>query len=747
MKGLGALGAAVLLMPQAGPAPTADREFLTSIRPVLEAHCFACHNPKKKKSDIDLTAARGEADLGRQGDTWLRVLAQLKGRAMPPDDAPSPLPDAARERLSAWLEAALDRIDERAPRDPGRPVLRRLNRTEYDNTIRDLVGIDVRAAEDFPADDVTEGFDNVGEALTLPPLLLEKYMDAADRILARAVVADGPVRLLEHRVAAATLPPAKDRPKGDVLDLRLEREVPLPVELPEAGRYEVRLTGRADDPPDGGTVVVVKLEGVDLGVVRVPTESGTYGAWLELPAGARRLSLRHSEPKAYAKGEKGPDTTLHLERVEVVGPERALSHRRIFAADGETEAAARTILAGFATRAFRRPAAKDEVDRLVALYAAARKEGRSHAQAVRRGLWAVLVSPQFLFRVEREGTEVDGWALASRLSYFLWSTMPDEALLAAQGRLRDPAVLRAQLKRMLADPRSASLVENFAGQWLGLRRLQHAEPDRELFAGFGEPLRQAMADEVRLFFAHLLREDRPVTDLLDADYTFLNERLARHYGIKDVKGDAMRRVALADGRRGGVATMAAVLTITSHPTRTSAVKRGKWILEELLGAPPPPPPPDVPELDQATQNRPDAASLSLRQRLELHRADPRCAGCHKAMDVLGLGLENYDAVGRWRDKEAGKPIDVAGTLPTGESFKDPAGLKRLLAARKDEFARTIVEKMLVYALGRPLERSDRREVKRIAALLRENGYRMSALLEGVVTSYPFLYRRPAEKTP
>jgi hypothetical protein len=366
---------------------------------------------------------------------------------------------------------------------------------------------------------------------------------------------------------------------------------------------------------------------------------------------------------------------------------------------------------------------------------------------------SILVSPHFLFRVEQDSADHDDagavrlndWELASRLSYFLWSTAPDETLmaLAAQGAWHTPEALREQRRRMVSDPRSRALVDDFAVQWLGLRKLELVQPDRAMFPGFTEALRRAMADEARCLFDHLLRENGSILDLLDADYTFLNETLARHYKIKDVTGEAMRRVELKDHARGGVLTMAGILTITSHPTRTSAVKRGKWVLEEILGTPPPPPPPNVPELDRASKDRPDAKSLTLRQRLEVHRADPQCFGCHRRMDVLGLGLENYDAVGRWREIEAGKKIDVSGVLPTGEKFATPVDLKKILAANRDEFARALTEKFFVYAMGRPVERCDRREIRRIAGELRKGGYSLSALIEGVVGSYPFRHRRPA----
>jgi hypothetical protein len=755
---ISALAFLALLPPLPAALPQdSSGEFETRVRPLLASHCFGCHGPKKREAKLDLSTVRTEAELARDPRIWLQVVKQVRGRFMPPEDAPKPLPEADRERIWSWLEGAVARIDDRAPRDPGRVTLRRLNRAEYTNTIRDLVGLELSPADDFPADDVSEGFDTLGDVLSLPPMLLEKYLDAADRVLDRAIVTDGPVVLLEKRVEAESL--AREGARDGVVEMPFEREFTVALSVPASGRYEIRARGRQERSPDGAAVIAVKVDGVESALVSV-REEGTASAAFELAAGERRLGIRHTPPRAFQKNETVPDTRLFLDWIEIAGPERAASHRRIFfvepgAGEAAERDAARRIVERFAARAFRRPVSSDEVGRLVALYDAGRRKGKGFAAAVRLGLWSILVSPHFLFRVERDTADRDesghvrlgDWEIASRLSYFLWSTMPDGPLLelAARGKLRDPAVLRSEVRRMLADGRARALVENFGLQWLGLRRFDQVHPDREMYPVFTEPLRQAMVEEVRLFLANLVREDRPILDLVDADYTFLNERLARHYGIAGVKGDPMRRVPIADRNRGGVITMAAVLTLTSHPTRTSAVKRGKWILDEILGAPPPPPPPNVPELEQASRNRPDAASLTLRQRLELHRADPACTNCHKRMDVLGLGLENFDPVGRWREKDAGKRIEAGGTLPTGESFAGVAELKKVLAASRDEFARAAAEKMFVFALGRPLEGGDRREVRRAVEELRRGEYRFSALVEAVATSYPFRHRRAAGK--
>jgi hypothetical protein len=745
---------ALILLFAAPPAAPQDkaRDFETRIRPLLDTYCVSCHGPRKQKAKVDLSPARSEADLARNPDLWLRALHQIKTRAMPPEEEKKQPSDADRDLLAGWLEGAMDRVDDRAPKDPGRVTVRRLNRAEYNNTIRDLTGLDLHPADDFPADDVSDGFDTLGDVLSLPPLLLERYVDAAERILDQAIVADGPADLLEKKVEGTALA------KEGVLDLSLDKKVETKITAPATGRYEIRVRASQKKGAEGAAVVVAYIDGVDMALLRIQAEQGkpeVYSAGFPMQAGERRLSLRHSHHRAPNKGDPIPDTHLYLESYEIVGPERSLSHRRIFQSDPEDRDGARRILDRFAARAFRRPLAAGESDRLIALYDDARKKGKAFVPAVRQGLWSILVSPHFLFRVERDTPDRDeagsvkltDWELASRLSYFLWSTMPDAALLdlAARGKLRDPAVLKEQARRMTADPKARALVDNFAGQWLGLRKLETIQPDHGMFPSFNETLRRAMIEEPSLFFERLMRDDRSILELVDADYTFLNEPLAKHYGIKDVKGDAMRRVDLKDPNRGGVLTMAGILTLTSHPTRTSAVKRGKWILDEILGAPPPPPPPNVPELNEASKDRPDAKALSLRQRLELHRADPQCFGCHRRMDTLGLGMENYDPIGRWRENENGKRIDVAGVLPTGEKFTTPGQLKKILAGCKDDFARAVTEKMFVFALGRAIERSDRREIRRVIESLRRNDYRFSTLIEEVVTSYPFRHRRPIRK--
>jgi len=727
-------------------------------RPLFEKYCVECHGGKQTKADIDLTHLKSEADLEADQQLLLDIVAQLDSHAMPPEKA-EPLPDAERQVLIAALTEAIDAIDSRAPKNPGRTPLRRLNRAEYRNAIRDLIGIDLPLTDDFPADDVAHGFDNVAEALTLSPLLLEKYLAAAERVLEHAVLTDGAPVLIEEKVAGIAMTGAPPGAPGGAVELPLDAEVSATMEVPSAEDYTVRLQVSQRGASGEPATVVLKVDGVDAKVWSLFQENQTTvrEAVIALGAGARKLSVRHTWHMNLPKEKAAPDVKLTVESLEVTGPAKAAAHRRIFhvneidAGVCEREAAER-ILQQFAMRAFRRPAETGEVERLLRLYDDGRAAGKSHVEAARLPLLSVLVAPQFLFRIERDRSirdevgafRLSDWELASRLSYFLWSSMPDEELFrrASQGELRDPALLRAEVSRMLADPKAQALSENFAAQWLGLRRFETATPDAEMFPAFTASLRRAMAAEVQLFFEAVVREDRGIGEFLNAEWTVGNEELARHYRVKDVLGGTMRKIPLAGTPRGGVLTMAAVLTANSYPTRTSPVKRGKWVLEEILGAPPPPPPPNIPELETPAKGEKPASTV--RERLERHRADPNCAGCHVRMDALGLGLENFDAIGRWRDKEGDHAIDASGTLPRRKSFKGPVELKALLAEHQQEFARTLVEKMFVYALGRGLQRSDRREVKRVTESLAQNGWRFSSLIAEIASSYPFQFRLAPE---
>jgi hypothetical protein len=641
-------------------APVLKTEKLTfagNVKPLLEEYCYDCHGGGAKKGGFALDIYPDEAALVKDRKTWDHVLNNVRNRVMPPEKKPQPT-DAQRDLIAAWIESEVFKIDCNHP-DPGRVTIRRLNRAEYNNTIRDLVGVNFQAAADLPADDSGYGFDNIGDVLSLPPVLLEKYLAAAEKILNAAIVSND---------SAGS----------------------------QAGKS-------------------------------VPT--------LQKPAG-------EGEPKAEMKSPANADPSALPE-----------SHKRIFVRQPTPETkkeVAREIIANFGKRAYRRPVTTGELERLVKLFEMGDRDGENFEKSVKLALEAVLVSPHFLFRGELQPDPdnsqsvhpISEFSLASRLSYFLWSSMPDDELLAQAERETLRKNLEAQVRRMLKDPKARALVDNFAGQWLQIRDLQLVRPDWEEFPEFDKPLRVAMQKETELFFEHILREDRSVLDFLDGDYTFVNERLARHYGFPNVKGDEFQRVSLKGTPRGGVFTQASILTITSNPTRTSPVKRGKWVLENLLGTPPPPPPPEVPEL---SEKKDAVLSGSLRQRMEQHREKPMCASCHARMDPIGFGLENFNAIGEWRGQDGKFPIDPSGQLVSGESFKGPAELRSvLLAKKKEEFVRCLAEKVLTYALGRGLEYYDKCAVNSIAKGLAENHYTFSALVLEVVKSVPFQMRRGEE---
>jgi hypothetical protein len=606
--------------------PEGKTAFSREVPPLLLEYCVTCHGGAKPRGQLPLDQLAQKPDFAKNIVAWEKVLTVLRGGDMPPPGRKRPEP-AVFQRAAAAIDAELERTYARLPRDPGRVTIRRLNRVEYRNTIRDLMGVDYPATEELPSDDVGYGFDNIADVLSLAPVHLEKYLAAAEKIVS---------------------------------------EVFLDVK-----RRERFLSWRGD--------------------ARNPRE------------------------------------------------------------------AARRILTEFARRAYRRPVSPQEVERLLQLVDKARQDGDGPEEALQVAFKAVLVSPHFLFRIERDPAPdekrplplpaeryvpgvypISEYELATRLAYFLWSSMPDEELfqLADKGQLRQN--LDAQVKRMLQSPKSRALVENFAGQWLQLRNLSSIMIDPKLFPRYDAFMRESMQRETEMYFEYILREDRSILEFLDSDYTFLNERLARHYGIEGVQGLEMRLVKLPDRRRGGILTHASILTVTSNPTRTSPVKRGKFILENILGTPPPPPPADVPELDN---DKNAVLTGSLRQRMEKHRENPGCAVCHVKMDALGFGLENFDAIGAWRTKDGSFEIDPSGTLPDGTTFRNPAELRQALLQQADQFRRCLAEKLLTYALGRGLEPTDNVFLREIVAQTKQGGDRFSALILAIVHSDPFQLRR------
>jgi cytochrome c553 len=740
----------------AKPAP-AQASFASDVKPLLETYCFTCHGNGKKKGGLALDKWASPDAVVQDQKTWKHVLNALRTGEMPPDEEKQPTL-AEREKIMAWIDRAVFFVDPANP-DPGRVTIRRLNRAEYNNTIRDLVGVDFRPADDFPADDTGYGFDNIGDVLSLPPVLFERYLAAAEKIISLAILNDHKPRPEKIEVDLFKI---TGGPKaGTTTDARKidDHESSVQVELPVPGEYQIKMTLQSAKVGDEPTKLEWKFNGQPL---PAPSLAGrkdakevlTAKARVEKP-GAYPLTLRVANPLAEPQKEQGRPVTRNftVRQIIFMSPPQPVkappSQLRIFApgrGQPTLEKAARAILASFGQRAFRRPLAPAEIERFFWIAKQAEKKGANFEQAVQTGLTAILVSPHFLFRGElqaepdnpKSAAPINEWALAARLSYFLWSTMPDDALYAEAQRGTLRKNLAVQVKRMLADPKAGELVKNFAGQWLQLRNLKVVQPDAKTFPNWDQALAAAMERETEMLFQAIMREDRSVLDFIGADFTHVNERLARHYRIPGVEGEAFVKVTAPKDRPGGILGHGSFLTLTSNPTRTSPVKRGKYVLENLLGTPPPPPPPEVPDLDD--KNRKELTG-TLRQRLEQHRADPTCAGCHARMDPIGFGLQQFDAIGALRDREDGAPIDSAGVLASGEAFNGPAELRAILLAKKrTDFLRCCGEKMLTYALGRGLEFYDRPAIEKIARSL-DTTPNFSNLVLEVVSSVPFQMRR------
>ena len=748
---------------ESGPQldPAAAEAFAGQVKPFLNKYCTHCHGGEKPKADLNLDKYAEAAAAAKDRSVWEKVLENVRDGLMPPDPETKP-GQAERDAVTGWIEKQFVEIDCGLAKDPGRVTIRRLNRTEYNNTIRDLCHVDFRPADDFPADDVGYGFDHIGDVLSMPPILLEKYLSAAEQIAEKAIYVHGPEKTALHRFDAADAGHEGGSARGRGWAFPSSGAVFVDFDFPAPGLYALRGKAFGQQAGNEPCKMAFRLDGKQVHVADVTAVDGdaaTYETQLRIGPGKKRFALAfindYYNPEA--PDPKDRDRNLFVDALEIQGPldgpppAPPESHQRIIFVQPEANnhrQSAEKILKLFASRAYRRRATKDEIARLVKFVDDADARGESFERGIQLAMEAVLVSPHFLFRVEldREPNNpraihpIGEFELASRLSYFLWSSMPDDELfrLAAHNKLRERDALERQVRRMLKDPKSRALVDNFAGQWLEIRRLKTLTPDAKRFPSFDEELRAAMLQETELFFAAVMDEDRSVLDFLAADFTFLNERLAKHYGIGGVAGPEFRRVKLDNPDRGGLVTQASVLTVTSNPTRTSPVKRGKWILEELFNSPPPPPPPDAGELKEDEQV---ALSGSLRQRMEQHRANPSCAACHARMDPLGFGLENFDAIGAWRDRDGEFAIDASGELPDGSKFKRPAELKEILKAKKDDFARCLAEKMLTYALGRGLEYYDKCAVDEIADQLAKHDYKFSALILEIVASDPFQLRR------
>lgn len=722
--------------------------------PVLQKYCMQCHGGAKPRAGFDVSKLNDQTDR----KTWEKVIRALHAREMPPEDKPQPSA-AERDKLLAFLDQKLAVVDcTKGVRDPGRVTLRRLNRVEYNNTIRDLLNVTFNPADDFPSDDVGYGFDNIGDVLSMSPLLMEKYLAAAERIMIPVVelaLAQRDPKPPLRRYVSGDLRATIDAPRiqpGNARQLGSNGALFVMHDFPADGEYLFRIRAYGDQGGPDPVRMVLRLDGVDaktFDVRAVVRRSEEYTFKMKVQAGKRRVAAAFTND-FYDEKEK-IDRNLYVQFIEVEAPPTLgvnKDYTRLFVAlptDKVTkDEAARKILGAFLRRAFRRPTTPAEVDRYLKLFTLADKQGEPFEKAIGLALQGALCSPHFLFKIEKDPEKpqtirtLDEHELAVRLSYFLWSTMPDEELmtLADKGELRKN--LTAQVRRMMKDERIKALTENFAGQWLQTRNLKTLAPDRNLFPNYSDNLRDDMIKEVELFFNEVVEKDLSLVTFLDADFTHVNERLAKHYGIRDVIGSQFRRVTLKDTPRGGVLTMAAILTTTSNPTRTSPVKRGKWILENVLNAPPPPPPPGAGEL---SEDKAIVESAPLRQRMEMHRAKPDCAICHNRMDALGFAFENFDAVGAWREKDGKFPIDPAGELPGGEKIKSATDLKQVLRKRGDAFARCLAEKMLTYALGRGVEYTDKCVVDDVVAALKKDEMKFSRLVLAIVESDAFQKRR------
>lgn len=743
---------------------------------MVDQHCAGCHNRQVKNGGLDLESIRRD-EVAQHPEVWERVVRRLRARQMPPLGMKRP-DEMTYNTVVTYLSDLLDRASGLHP-NPGRTdTFRRLTRTEYQSALRDLLAVDIDANDLLPKDEASHGFDNVTVA-DLSPTLLDRYISAA------------------QKVSRAAIGALRRSPGGDTFriraDLTQEEHVEglpigtrggalIPYTFPRDGEYEVQIRLARDRneeieglrSPHALELLLdrkrVKLfpvvpppdkdyERVDQALkLRFPVNAGPHllgVTFLKTPSAL--LETKRQPYQAHFNMHRHPRMTPAIYQVSINGPYAAKgpgdtpSRRHIFVCQPtnprEEEGCAERILSSLMRRAYRRPVTAIDLQKPLGFYKESRKT-ESFEPAIETALSAVLVSPQFLFRVESDPVGVapntdyrlSNLELASRLSFFLWSSIPDDELLktAEAGKLSQPGILEQQVKRMLADPRARNLVSNFAGQWLYLRNLESATPDLRLFPDFDDNLRQAFRQETELFFESVLREDRNVLDLLKADYTYLNERLAKHYGIPNVYGSRFRRVSLGqDSNRGGLLRQGSILTVTSYATRTSPVIRGKWILENMIGTPPPPPLPDVPTLKDNTLS----ASLSVRERLAEHRANAACASCHNMMDPVGFSLENFDAVGRWRTLEEGKPIDITGGLPDGSVFEGISGLEQGLLSRPELFVGTLTEKLLTYALGRGVEHYDAPAVRKIVRDAKTREFRFSSVILGVVNSRPFTMRR------
>ena len=731
----------------------------------LQQYCVVCHNETLRTADFSLEGVTA-SELSKHTSALEKVLRRLASGEMPPTGMPRPS-DSARFELVSWLEARLDEHASDNP-NPGSPAIHRLNRAEYSNAIRDLLGIDLDHSEDLPADDSGYGFDNIGDVLTVSPLHIEKYISAARRASRLAVGTLTPKPIVErYAPQAGTQNEAIDGlPQNERGGILFKHVFPFYADYTITIRVRGRRMPHMPSPQLDVRVDGERIKLIDSAFSNLEAQQGTrlYEIPLTIEAGEHEIAAgflnEYLIPETSSEGDLNSAFNYSVDYVLIGGPYATTrvgiqeSQERIFicrpADVDQEEDCARKILSNLARRGYRGPVTTEDINPLIGLFSEGRKDGGSFEHGIEMALSGLLVSPRFLYRSPalpeggnvNEIYELSDIDLASRLSFFLWSSIPDEELLliAEEGNLKKPEILSAQIDRMLTDPKARALVDNFGGQWLHLRNVQDWTPDPERYDYFDNSLRYAFQQETELFIANMIKEDRSILDLIDADYTFVNERLAEYYGIDGVEGGYFRRVPLIGTGRGGLLGQGSILMVTSYPTRTSPVLRGKWVLENLLGSPPPPPPPDVPALDDSAE----ISAGSLREALEQHRANAACAVCHDRLDPLGFALESFDAVGRKRVTEHGLEVDDTGSLPDGTVVDGIDGLRNVLMMRKDEFVETFAEKLLTYAIGRGLEPSDRSTLREIRRTVEASDYRFSALVGGIVGSVPFRMRSVPE---
>ena len=777
----GAAPAPATAKPATAPATRAAAVAAPAVpdQAIVQKYCVSCHNDRAKTGGVSFDGINA-AQAAAHAELWERALTKLRGGMMPPQGMPRP----DEKTLDSFITSLESTLDAQALKnaDPGHKPVHRLNRTEYGNAVRDLLDLKVDVASLLPADDESHGFDNIAGVLRVSPSLLEQYLSAARKISSLAIGTDTDVVRLGYRI------PPDDSQEEHVEGLPLGTRGGLLFEhqFPQDAEYEfavfllrnivgymigLEFQHQLEVTIDGERVFAAKVGGEEDNLASDKNMSDTANkiddrlkTRVKVTAGPHMVGITFVRRNA---AESDEPLQLHernhdlqdmngmplIDHVNVTGPFNPTgagdtpSRRRVFTckpAGAATESAcARTILSGLARRAYRRPVTDEDMTPIMNLYAEGRKKG-TFDTGIEQGLRLILASPRFLFRTETApasgAARVTDLELASRLSFFLWSSIPDDPLLtlAAQNRLSQPAVLDQQVRRMLGDPKARALVENFASQWLMLRNLKGHIPTPGDFPNFDNELRQAFRRETELFVESVMRDDRSVLDLLNADYTYVNERLARHYGIPNIYGSHFRRVTLKGEERRGLLGQGSVLTVTSYPNRTSPVLRGKYILENFLGTPPSPPPADVPDL---SENAPGEEPQSLRARLELHRRAPTCASCHRVMDPLGFALENFDGVGEWRVKEPGGAIDPGGQLADGSAIDGPVALRKALLKRPEMFARTLTQKLMTYGLGRGVEYQDKPLVRAIARDAAQHNYRFSSLVLGIVKSAPFQMKK------